>query len=149
MTIVVGVSPTSGSPSALRWAADEAKLRNVPLRAVLAWRPPSAPGASGGRPPSGTAFAASGDYAGDAERQLREYVSAALGSDDAVDCVAVHGGPVNALLTNATDAELLVVGEPRRGRLASERSARLVAPRVVLKAPCPVVVMAGAAATES
>jgi nucleotide-binding universal stress UspA family protein len=149
MTIVVGVSPTTGSPTALRWAAEEAKLRNVPVRAVLAWRPPSAPAASGGRPPAGTAFAASNDYEGDAERTLREYVTTALGSDDAVECVAVRGGAVKALLSTATGADLLVIGEARSGRLASERSARLVAPRVVLKAPCPVVVMAGVEATTS
>jgi nucleotide-binding universal stress UspA family protein len=149
MTIVVGVSPTTGSPSALRWAAEEAKLRKVPVRAVLAWRPPRPPGVSGSRPLAGTAFAASSDYAGDAERTLREYVTTALGSDEGIECLAVRGGPVNALLTTATGADLLVVGEPRSSRLASERSARLVAPRVVLKAPCPVVVMAGAVPSTS
>jgi nucleotide-binding universal stress UspA family protein len=149
MTVVVGVSPTTGSPAALRWAAHEAGLRNVPLRAVLAWRTPRPPGAPGGRPPVTTASVASDDYARDADRSLREFVSAALGDDDGIECIVVKGGAVNALLQAATGADLLVVGEPRRGRVASERLARLVAPQVMLKAICPVVVMPLSAAPAS
>ena len=148
MTIVVGVSPTTGSPAALRWAAHEAKLRGVALLAVMAWRPPRPPAASGGRPPAGTVYAASTDYAADAEASLREFVTDALGDDGAsAECVVVKGSAVNALLSAASGADLLVVGEPRPGRPASERNARMVAPQVVLKSPCPVVVMPPVAAT--
>ena len=139
MSIVVGVSPTTGSPSALRWAAVEAQLRGVPLKAVMAWRAPRPPAAPGGRPPASTS-AASDDYPGDADRRLREYVDAALGDDAGVECEVVHGSEVNALLSSARGAHLLVVGEPRPGRLASMMSS-LTAPQVVLKAECPVVVM--------
>jgi nucleotide-binding universal stress UspA family protein len=38
--IVVGVHGSLGSLQALRWAADEARERRVPLLAVLAWTPP-------------------------------------------------------------------------------------------------------------
>jgi nucleotide-binding universal stress UspA family protein len=138
MTIVVGVSPTTGSPSALRWAAAEAQLRGVPLKAVMAWRTPRPPGAPGGRPPA--VGRASDDYPGAADRTLHEHVRAALGSDDAVTCEVVHGSEVNALLSSAQDANLLVIGEPQPGRLASVMSS-LTAPQVVLKAQCPVVVM--------
>jgi nucleotide-binding universal stress UspA family protein len=140
MSIVVGVSPTTGSPAALRWGAEEARLRNVPLRAVMAWRAPRPPAAPGGRPPVSAASTASDDYAGGAETQLREFVTAALGSDDGVDCLVVHGGEVNALLSAARGAHLLVVGEPRAGRLSSMVTS-LTAPQVVHKADCPVVVM--------
>jgi hypothetical protein len=146
MTVVVGVSPTTGSPAALRWAADEAQRRKVPLRSVLAWREPRPSAAPGGRPPASAGPGPDTDLAGDAERTLREFVRTALGNDDGVECVAVKGGAVNALLSAADGAELLVVGEPRRGRIASAKVARLVAPQVVLRAPCPVVVMPAAVA---
>ena len=38
--IIVGVHGSLGSLQALRYAADEARLRNVPLLAVTAWVPP-------------------------------------------------------------------------------------------------------------
>jgi nucleotide-binding universal stress UspA family protein len=38
--IIVGVHGTVGSLQALRYAADEARQRNVPLLAVIAWVPP-------------------------------------------------------------------------------------------------------------
>jgi nucleotide-binding universal stress UspA family protein len=38
--IIVGVHGSLGSLQALRYAADEARLRNVPLLAVSAWVPP-------------------------------------------------------------------------------------------------------------
>ena len=41
--VVVGVSPTSGSPAALRWGAAEAARLGAPLVALSAWRPPRAP----------------------------------------------------------------------------------------------------------
>jgi nucleotide-binding universal stress UspA family protein len=147
MTVVVGVSPTSGSPAALRWGAREAELRNVPLRAVLAWRPPRPPGAPGGRPP-GTPLTGA-DVEADAEQNLQAFVAAALGADNGVECVLVKGSAVTALLGAASDADLLVIGEPRQGALAGARVTRLVAPQVVLRAPCPVVVMPASAATVS
>jgi len=143
MSVVVGVSPTTGSPAALRWGAEEARLRNLPLRAVMAWRGPRPPAAPGGRPPASAAAMASDDYAGDAETRLREFVLAALGTDVGVDCLVVHGGEVNALLSAARGAHLLVVGEPRPGRLSTMMTS-LTAPQVVLKAECPVVVMPSA-----
>jgi nucleotide-binding universal stress UspA family protein len=145
--IVVGVSPTTGSPNALRWAAAEAQLRNLPLRAVMAWRAPRPPGASGMRPPA-TPAVASDDYGRDADERLRGFVAGALGADTNVECVVVHGSEVNALLSSARGAQLLVIGEPQPGRLASMMSS-LTAPHVVLKAECPVVVMPSAVALST
>lgn len=142
MTIVVGVSPTTGSPAALRWAAEESRLRGVPMRAVMAWRAPRPPAAPAGRPPA-TPSAASDDYAGDAEVKLRGFVTGALGADADIECSVVHGSEVNALLSAARGAHLLVVGEPRPGRLSTMMSS-LTAPQVMLKSTCPVVVMPGA-----
>ena len=143
MTVVVGVSPTTGSPNALWWAAREAALWRLPVRAVLAWRAPRAPAAPGGRPSPVTAGVAGTDHAGRAERALRAFVTTALGSDTDVECVAVRGTAVRALLAAAEGASLLVIGEPRPGRLGSLVSS-LVALQVILRAPCPVVVMPAA-----
>jgi nucleotide-binding universal stress UspA family protein len=137
--VVVGVSPTTGSPTALRWAADEAKIRSVPLRAVMAWRPQRPPSASGGRPPM-TLAQTNTEREEEAEQLLRGFVVTAIGSDDGVHCAVVKGNAVTALVSEAENAQLLVIGEPRAGRLNAVRTG-LVAPQVVLKARCPVVVM--------
>lgn len=139
--VVVGVSPKTGSPAALRWAADQARMRNAPLHAVMAWRPARPPGATGGRPPAGLADAGA-DHETAAHAALRDHVRAALGPDaDRVQCDVVKGNAVRALLSAAAGAALLVIGEPRASKLAKSRSARLIAPEVVLQSPCPVVVM--------
>lgn len=140
--VVVGVSPRSGSPEALRFGAEEARLRGIPLQAVMAWRQPRPPAAPAGRPPAATVDSPQREAAR-AEQTLREFVVDALGKDDSVSCSVVHGTAVNALVTAASEAALLVIGEPRTGRMGKVRSS-LVAPQVVLKARCPVVVMPAA-----
>lgn len=145
--VVVGVSPTTGSPRALRWAAEEATLRKARLVAVMAWRPPRPPAAPGGRPSSLAASTAGADHARVAEENLRGFVSVALGSVGDVECRALRGNAVSSLLAAAQDAQLLVIGEPRASRMSSVRTS-LVAPQVVLKADCPVVVMPAAYAAD-
>jgi nucleotide-binding universal stress UspA family protein len=140
--VVVGVSPTSGSPMALRFGAEEARLRSIPLRAVMAWRPPRPPASPGGRPPASTTGSPE-ESAVDAESTLRTYVDTALGSDANIECSVVRGSAVNALVTAAQDAAMLVIGEPNLGAMSKARTS-LVAPQVVLKAECPVVVMPAA-----
>lgn len=146
MSIVVGVSPTSGSPNALRWGAEEAALRGVPLVAVMAWRAPRAPAAPGGRPPVTVASTASTSYGRDAMAALLGYIDDALGTDAKVECRVVKGTAANALLTVSGDAQLLVLGEQRSGRLGSVKTS-LLAPHLVLKASCPVVVLPADAAS--
>jgi nucleotide-binding universal stress UspA family protein len=144
--IVVGVSPTTGSPNALRWAAEEARLHSAQLVAVLAWhlpRLPRPPAAPSDRPSAGVVPLAGEDHAARAEELLREFVVAALGRVGATECRAVRGSAVTALLAAAHGAQLLVIGEPRARRLASVR-ASLVAPQVFARSSCPVVAMPGA-----
>ncbi|MDT7575487.1 MAG: hypothetical protein QOH17_1820 [Pseudonocardiales bacterium] len=137
--VVVGVSPTTGSPAALRWAAEEARMRSLPLHAVMAWRNPRPPVATGTRPPM-TGALRGGELAAEAEQTLRGFVEDALGTGSDVECSVVRGTAVNALVTTAKDATLLVIGEPRAGAMNRVRTS-LVAPQVVVKARCPVVVM--------
>jgi nucleotide-binding universal stress UspA family protein len=140
--IVVGVSPRTGSPSALRWAADYAQLRQAPMIAVMAWRPTRATGggAPGGRPPASLMGGDLPDPERDAMEGLQAYVTAALGKKHGVECKAVRGNAVSSLLEAGAGAQLLVLGEPRPGRMASVRTG-LVAPQLVTGATCPVVVM--------
>jgi nucleotide-binding universal stress UspA family protein len=138
--VVVGVSPRTGSPSALRWAADYARLRGAQLVAVLAWHPTRAPAAPGGRPPGSLLTGGLSDPEREATQKLGEFVAAALGADHGVDCRAVRGNEVSALLESGAGADLLVLGEPRSGPMAAVRTG-LVAPQLVGRASCPVVVM--------
>ena len=138
--VVVGVSPTTGSPKALRWAADYARTHGMPLLAVMAWRPPRPAAVPGGRPPVAMAGMVATDAEQDADAQLRDHVAAALTDVEGVECRAVRGSAVSALLRAAADAQLLVIGETRTGRAGNVRTG-LVAPQVVLRAACPVVVM--------
>jgi nucleotide-binding universal stress UspA family protein len=138
--VVVGVSPRTGSPTALRWAADYAQLRQAPMIAVMAWRPSRPPAAPGGRPPGALLSGDVPDPERDAGERLQEYVTAALGKKHGIDCRAIRGNAVSSLLEAGTEAQLLVLGEPRPGRMGSVRTG-LVAPQLVTGAPCPVVVM--------
>jgi len=140
--VIVGVSPSTGSPDALRWGWEHARQLELPVRAVMAWRPPRPPGAPAGRPPVTTY--ADEDPEAMATQRLQAAITNALGTSDGIDCRAVHGAVVAALLRAARDAHVLVVGAPRPGRLASVRTG-FVAPQLVLRAPCPVVVMPSAA----
>jgi nucleotide-binding universal stress UspA family protein len=143
--IVVGVSPRTGSPSALRWAAEYAELRGAPMIAVMAWRPTRPPAAPGGRPPSSLMTGEASDPEREATDRLKAFVAAALGKKHGVDCQAVRGTAVSALRQAGAAAQLLVLGEPRPGRMASVRTG-LVAPQLVTGASCPVVVMPNPAA---
>lgn len=134
--IVVGVSSGSGSPTALRWAADEARLRGAELLAVRAWRLPRPPSAPAGRPPG-----VQRDVAADrarAEQDLAADVAATLGDDHDARCELVRGTPLNALVTASRDALMLVLDAPRRSNVTATT---VLANRLVHRVACPLVVM--------
>lgn len=134
--IVVGVSVRSGSPTALRWAADEARRRRCGLVAVRAWRAPRPPSAPGGHPP-----AVSRDVAGAftaAEEKLSADVVEALGPDAKVERRVIKGTPVSVLLKESEGALMLVLDAPRRTDLTANT---LLAHRLMYHVGCPVVVM--------
>jgi nucleotide-binding universal stress UspA family protein len=134
--IVVGVSVRSGSPAALRWAADEARRRRCGLVAVRAWRAPRPPAAPAGRPP-GVSRDVDAAFA-DGEEKLAADVAAALGADAKVECRLVKGTPVSVLLKESEGAVLLVLDAPRRTDLKANT---LLAHRLMYHVGCPVVVM--------
>jgi nucleotide-binding universal stress UspA family protein len=135
-TVVVGVSPTSGSPAALRWGAEEAKRRGTALVALSAWRPPRPPMAPGGRPP-GVTYDAEESVRGARDRLL-DQVREVLGGDAEVATDVVHGSTFRVLLQASETADLLVIDAPSRFDLPEGPT---LARRLIYAAECPVVIM--------
>ena len=137
--IVVGVSPATGSPLALQWAATEARYRTAPLHAVMAWRLPRTQAGPGGSPP---AFLPAGpeQLQAEADARLTAAVRNALGTRQRVTCMAVRGSAVKVLLTATENAQLLVLDSPHSGNTATLRPG-LIAPQVIYRAQCPVVMV--------
>jgi Universal stress protein family len=139
LPIVVGVSETTGSGAALRWAAAEAARRRVRVVAVLAWSPPRAQVPSGSiapgvRPPELGAVAATNQHT------LETLVIATLGSVHGVQCRAEMGSALDVLVAASLDAQLVVIDAPRPGRFSKPRKS-LLAPKLAYNAACPVVVI--------
>lgn len=135
--IVVGVDGSASATRALRWAADEARLRQLPLHVVHAWMVPFVePGGLSGGPM----------VIGIVEEASRKLLEEAVASIDSAHLPApVHGtlvcgGAAGALLQNAEGAELLVVGARGHGGFAGLLLGS-VSDQVVRHAPCPVVVV--------
>lgn len=130
--IVVGVDGSPSSQRAVRWAAQQAKLTGATLRAVSSWRWPNyitivPPGV---------------DLASDTRRTLDEVLEVALaGSEDvSVTRHVIEGPPGPALLTQAQDASLLVVGAQGRAAFPGMLLGS-VSEYCVRHGSCPVVVV--------
>jgi len=130
--IVVGVDGSPESQRAVRWAAQQAKLTGATLRAVSSWRWPNyitivPPGV---------------DPASDTRRTLDDVLGEALtGSEDVVVTRhVIEGPPGPALLTQAHDATLLVVGAQGRAAFPGMLIGS-VAEYCVRHGSCPVVVV--------
>jgi nucleotide-binding universal stress UspA family protein len=142
-TIVVGIDGTDHAAAALRWAADEAALREATLVAVHAWSfvPVSTPADAGLVPMAWTESIEVMDASRTAaERTATEQVRAVLGDDSDVVVKVVEGGATSVLREEAQDADLLVVGNQGRGNLASALLGSTSA-EVADSAPCPVVIV--------
>ncbi|HEV3382412.1 MAG TPA: universal stress protein [Trebonia sp.] len=136
--IVVGVHGSLGSLQALRYAADEARERGVPLAPVIAWVPPGGDFAERGHP---------SPYLRQMWREAaRDRLSAAF--DDGLGGVPgdmrieprVERGETGPVLVDVADkpGDLLVIGTGRRSLLA--RALRKSVGRYLLAhAKCPVV----------
>jgi nucleotide-binding universal stress UspA family protein len=139
--IVVGVDDTPGTELALKWAADEALARHVPVRLVTAFRYDM----TDGRPP---AFATVPLVDVLAARQVAEQILAnAVETVTADGAVAVgdamDGTPVHVLVTEAAKASVLVLGSRQLktfgsavlGSVSTAVAARSTAPTVVVRGP--------------
>ena len=137
MTILVGINRSDDSRAAIRLAAQEARYRNAPLIAIMAypaergWSPAVRPGVSRLAPTDDRAVA---------EALLREAVSDALGDEaNGVRYQAVAGVPGRALVNAAlrANAQLIVLAT----RHGVARALGAVSQYVLLNASCPVLVV--------
>jgi len=106
--IVVGFDGSEGARAAFRWALDEARARQAPVRLVHAWQPAFV----GGR------FRSHGDSP--AMEEVAEHTLQAAVADEGtegvtVEPLAVCGSAPEALLQEAAGATLVVVGSRGRG----------------------------------
>jgi nucleotide-binding universal stress UspA family protein len=146
--IVVGVDGSEASHEALRWAAEEARLRSAPLQAVHAWS--FIPAQPIGDP--GMLAVSAGDLPGQLEAEseaagavLDHAVEVVLGAEPAVavEPRLLEGDAGELLVAESASAELIVVGSHGRSGF---RAALLgsVSRHVVDHATCPVVVVKSA-----
>ncbi|GAB1332123.1 universal stress protein [Streptomyces sennicomposti] len=133
--IVLGVSEKEAGSAAVRFAVEEALLRDVPLEAVRAWRRPLHE--------SPVHPLIVGEPAHLQERRAAEIVEDALRDIPAglrVHRRTIEGFPRDALLAASREADLLVVGARRRqGRFGLQLGR--VAHGVLHHAACPVAVV--------
>jgi nucleotide-binding universal stress UspA family protein len=136
---VVGVDGSPQGAAALRWAVDEARLRQATLEVVHAWLFPVVGDVPG---------AAMDTLARDLERAAGELldhvVDEVAGTDpgDKLDRRVVEGGAAAVLVDAAAGADLLVVGSRGRGGFAGLLLGS-VAQQCLHRAPCPVGVVRG------
>jgi nucleotide-binding universal stress UspA family protein len=130
--IVVGVDGSEGSRDALRWGFAQARLTGAAVRAVASWRWPSYV----------TRIPPGADLQTETAEVLHDLVTSVRAefSDVVVDEEVVQGPAGPALLTQAADATLLVVGAQGRAAFPGMLLGS-VAEYCVRNGPCPVVVV--------
>jgi nucleotide-binding universal stress UspA family protein len=134
-TVVVGVSETSGSPTALRWAVAQAAHFGGRVIAVRAWKLPPATASSR---PGASQLAHDPETVATAARQrLQDDVGRVLGPGHDVEIRLVEGSRRRVLVAQSAGADVLVVDAPRTIDVSGQTLAR----KLVLHAQCPVVVM--------
>ena len=141
--IVVGTAGAGSGNTAVAWAAEEARLRRLPLRFVLVleWDAAEAREA-GGSTYVERVWAASTATTDAAIRCARDIAPEA---DVTADSLVGH--PAARLLEIALDAELMVLGYRGRGGFAGLRLGS-VGQRVATHAACPVTVARGQASAD-
>ncbi len=141
MTIVVGVDGSEAAKQALRWAIAEGKLRSAVVRAVYVWDISAGFGPAGllGGPVAGVPGVDLDELQRSAELRLAEEVSAAAESER-VERLVVRGHTAEALVEQARDANLLVVGTRGHGGLTGALLGS-VSHACAHHASCPVVIV--------
>ncbi|MCU0268827.1 MAG: universal stress protein [Acidimicrobiales bacterium] len=136
--IVVGVDGSEGARRALRFAAEEARLRGATLEVVMVWQYPTMTTMPvyGVLPPA--------EEMETSARATVRKIMADEGLDSTSDPVAVEivaeGPPAKTLSTAATGADLLVVGSRGHGGFTGLLLGS-VSHHCVSHATCPVVVV--------
>ena len=135
---MIGVDGSDVAKEALQYGLHEASMRGTRVRAVHAWM------ASQAIPASGPGMVAPIDitpYEHAHEELLRATVKAVAGDKaEQIDLVVVESPAGPAIIDNARDAELIVVGRRGRGAMKSLVLGS-VSSYVVQHAICPVLVV--------
>jgi nucleotide-binding universal stress UspA family protein len=137
--IVVGVDGSECSRSALRFALNEARIRQTKLLIVVVWHVPLAAYGAGWAPPPP-------HLAEDSEAAAKEVLEEALGSvkEDAssieIESIVREGQPAQVLVEEAKGADLLVVGSRGRGGFR-ELMLGSVSQQCAHHARCPVAIV--------
>lgn len=144
-SILVGVDGSPESRAALRWALEEARLRDYRLEVVHAWS--GYPGVALGTP----VVVEDWDLLrSSAEQFAKTIVEETVGepADVEITTIAVHGMPTPVLVQAAEEADLLVVGSRGRGGFRGLLLGS-VSHQCAQHARCPVVIVrAGPAALD-
>jgi nucleotide-binding universal stress UspA family protein len=145
--IVVGVDSSEGAKAALRFALDEAKLRQATLRAVHSWQFGYI-GSLGIESYAPVVGADLSDLRRTAEVALDATLHEAVPDADGVviERRVVEGGPATVLVDESRNADLLVVGSRGHGGFAGLLLGS-VSQQCAHHAACPVVIVR--ASTES
>jgi nucleotide-binding universal stress UspA family protein len=134
-TIVVGVDGSEESKKALRWAVEEARLRNARVVAIRAWVYPAL--AAGGLIPVDGELVES--LAAAEQEALAKAVAEVEGAEG-VEQVVVEDAPAHALVEAARGADLLVVGSRGHGGFTGLLLGS-VSQQCAHHAACPVVIV--------
>ena len=137
--IVVGVDGSAESLAALRWAAQEARLRGARLRVVHAWFLPMV-FTSG--PPLLVLPESRSELEGEGEKVLAHALEETAADVEGleVERSVVEGSAAHCLLRAAEGADLLVVGSRGHGGF-HELLLGSVSQQCAHHAPCPVVIV--------
>lgn len=135
-TIVVGVDGSEASTRALRWAVEEARLRDAHVLAVHVWLYPLVGTGSSGVPPGYE------ELRRDANAMLQAAVEAVAdtASGVAIERRVVEGIPADELIAAADNAEMLVLGSRGLGGFAGLLLGS-VGQQCTHHARCPVVIV--------
>jgi nucleotide-binding universal stress UspA family protein len=141
--IVVGLDGSPSSRAALRWAVRQAKFVNGTVDAVIAWQIPLVLQSYGWAP---IYVEEEGSFREDARKRLDAVIDEVVSPADGqrVRSLVVKGHAAEALIDAADGADLLVVGSSGHGGFA-EALLGSVSQHCVHHAPCPVLIMRGAA----
>jgi nucleotide-binding universal stress UspA family protein len=142
--IVVGVDDSEHSQTVLRFAIDEARLHDLPLRVICAWGLPTQKWAEI-PPPEGSV----GRPRHRAEEIVAEAAQIAKRLAPNVQCepMALEGEAGSLLVQQSSDATMVVVGRYGRGMVgkmfgaAADVAFGSVSQRVIRDARCPVIVV--------
>jgi nucleotide-binding universal stress UspA family protein len=139
--VVVGLAGSVGSRAALEAACDEARMRGLPVAAVVAWAPPEVWVTPRLRVPSAQEMqAAAGDLATTEVREVLVARARRGASTPLVELVVASGPAAVVLERLSSDATMLVVGHRGRGAVKS-RLIGSVGLSTVVHARCSVLVV--------